>query len=435
MKSTFFSRYNTPNLFVISSFGIYLTSFGLRFEHILVYTFLLYCILELVFLKKSKQSSILIKVSFVFIIFMAYAYLLGSLNGSNILSKYVIGQIDRFTLGFSAFFVVYYFFRNQSISFLEQSLSGISKFLIVLCAIVSVLTIYSMLTGNVSIFSKFQPAADELRGNVSLRSLKMGRYTGIFGSPFESGLMYSLALFAYGYLRRINQHNFYYNTFTILIVAGGILAVSKAFILGILLFLIFVFDFSNPKKLVSSFFGVMVLVTVTYFSIMLIAPNWSGFDRLNRLLVPDQSDDVLRTYSGTRFSETGEGTIQTRYELVVESLPFGKGFGNYGVVDNAYLEILLIGGLLWFFLFVGMKLKLLIYFYKFKDWKGRVFFCQLMIYTVIASLGAPVITKNRFSVVFFTFIAIALLLRRKISLLKTHSNASLNEKVTKEFVH
>ena len=78
------------------------------------------------------------------------------------------------------------------------------------------------------------------------------------------------------------------------------------------------------------------------FSYKPLSENWRGFDRLNKFLYISSDTDILKLLSGKRYSYNDEGTLSLRYK---QNSVFGNGFGNYGTVDSAFLEVWSVGGI------------------------------------------------------------------------------------------
>ena len=125
----------------------------------------------------------------------------------------------------------------------------------------------------------------------------------------------------------------------------------------------------------------------------------------------DEDTDLLRLFTGRRFSTETSGSLYGRFKEI--ETPFGGGFGNYGTVDSAFLEVWLIGGVIGVF-----SLTIILIYPIYYGWKNRIFLKGKLLFILgllftIASIGAPAITKNRISVTFFILLCMLIYLIHK----------------------
>ena len=401
-------------LVIISAFGIYVTSFGVRVEHLVVYLLFGISILFSVLNTKLNLPST-IRVSFyLFAVFIIYSGLLWLMKSGAPTSVYVLGQIDRFILPIAVIIAISYFYRGYTELELKKVLKASCEVLLVLATISGLLVFVHLITNDGSFLQPFKPPGETLRGTVVSPSLSMGRYTGIFSLPFESGLVYSLSLFSFAYLYICRKVKIRHYVMSVIIVFAALLAVSKAFILGLVLFLLFIMLLAGFKNLykIPIIVGLFGITGVYVFDN--IYSEWDGLSYLMRLMPSGNHNDMLSLYTAGRFTTDGSGTIESRYEMIITALPFGFGFSDVGIVDNAYLEVLLIGGIVGFlFLTIFFAYYLRMGIKNFASAEGK-FLVLIIFYSIIASLGAPAITNNRYSVIFFTiFVLIGLIINAK----------------------
>ena len=393
-------------LLILSSFGVYLTTFGLRVEHVVIYSLFFYVLLiSLINFRLQLPSKIQFSF-YLFAIFIGYSFLLWLSKGNSTVSVYILGQIDRFVIPLLVILVVSHFYSKTSSERIRDLIIIAANLILILSSMAASLALLHLITNDGSFLDPVLPAGDALRGTTASRSLTMGRYTGIFGSPFNSGIVYSFSVFGFMYLYMLNLVNSKHYLMLTIIIFGGLLAVSKAFLLGLVFLAIFIllkFEFKSRK----------VFQYITLFIFVLgggmlvnnyIYADWDGFGYLMRLFPSDltQVDDILRLYTANRFTAEGTGTIQSGFELIKEALPLGFGFANIGIVDNAYLEVLLIAG------FIGALFLILFFgYYLYVGFKNKtlpegMFLIIIISYSAIASLGAPGnYSKSIFITVFY----------------------------------
>jgi hypothetical protein len=389
-------------LIIISAFGIYLTSIGIRVEHIVVYGLCGISFMAILFRKKIHLPETVRFGYYFFVVFLIYSAMLWLGKGNAHLSGYIIGQMDRFILPVATITALSYFYRHYREKDYRILLNKTCEVLIIFSAGAAMLALIHMITNDGSFLQPFLPQGDAIRGTTASRSLAMGRYTGIFASPFDSGIVYSISLFSFFYLYINANANRYHYVMVIIIIFGALIAVSKAFMLGMILFFIAMIVVNGIKKMYEVPVFIVAIGVVGLFVFDEIFSNWDGLRYLMRLIPSGGTDDILRLYTANRFTADGEGTIVSRWDIVISAMPFGLGFSELGVVDNAYLEVALIAGILGLMFLLG--------FFTYYLWQGLKnyhlpegkFLVLIIGYSFIASFGAPVITKNRYSVIFFT---------------------------------
>lgn len=412
-----------PIFLVISAFGIYLHPLPIRVEHVAVY--LSFFVLLFVSVRHGtiRYPLELRGITSVFLGFIVYAFLLGLFTGQLSLDTYVLGQIDRFLLASLVVIVVGLALARQSVTDIRRIWLTVVKIVVCGTAVVAGISIVQGLWESPSWLVYFQPIGDPDRGvgreTTALRALNMGRSTGIFATPFEAGLFLSTGLLLAVYLVKNALINWTGYIAILVIIIGGLFVLSKVFFLG--LFLAFAYLLWSLRKNIAG--RVLFMSSVAVFwstaTIWWVADRWFGFDRLMRYLSPSDGADLVNLYTAGRFSSTSQGIIASKWSF--EDGVLGNGFGNYGVVDNAFLEVWYIAG----FLGVAFLLAVLL-IPMYSGWRmrttdeGRLLFFNGILFG-FASLGAPAITKNRISIVIFVVISILLLLLNRI---KTHDSAN-----------
>lgn len=251
---------------------------------------------------------------------------------------------------------------------------------------------------------KFFWTSGESGGSVAERAEAIGRYSGIFNQPVEVGMMYSIAGIASIYVWRTRP------IFTVcilsVIIIGGLISVSKIFILAGLPTIIFylIWSFKGVQKVL-----VFVTVLLIVFGISLSGffSAWDGADYLLRLFIPRQDQDVISLYSAGRFNEGA--TFWEHFWMALNTSFFG-GVGASGwkiPYDGALLEFAVMGGVLGLLSLLVILLSLLTLSFKFEMGDPlRIFSLLFAAQVIAANFGFSPLTANRTSTVVWTLIAL-----------------------------
>lgn len=396
---------NFPIILIISSFGIYIFSYPIRLEHAVVYSgFFLYILFALP-LRRIPFSFDFSSLILIFTLFFTYSLFLGVLMGNSILDSYVLGQIDRFLMPILILIMMGMIIGKKDLN-LEEIWSKIQNYLIFGCVVSSMIIFYQAFIEPPTWLNLFLMGDVDYKGREILaeRAYNMGRSTGIFSSPFEAGLFLANGLIISAYFLIKKKFNIFSICFFLIIFFGGILTTSKAFIVGIFLSFFLLLWLSKKKKVFVKLTVLLLIASIILsFLYKPLSENWRGFDMLNKFLSINSDTDILKLFSGNRYSYNDEGTLSLRFK---QNSVFGNGFGNYGTVDSAFLEVWRIGGI-----FGIVFLIYVLGYVVLKGWnnrnllEGKLLFILGVLFT-LSSLGAPAITKNRVSVVLFVTICI-----------------------------
>ncbi|GIH14814.1 hypothetical protein [Rugosimonospora africana] len=178
---------------------------------------------------------------------------------------------------------------------------------------------------------------------VAGRASQLGRYTGIFNQPAEAGEMYSIALLAAIYRYRSNLLRF--AGASLLITVGGLLTVSKVFLLvglPIAVWQVLRQSHGRGRRVVLLAAAVIAVAGLAQSG---VGPQWIGGDFLAQLLRPGTNGDMLHLYTGGRLGDSS--SLQTIVAAVLHDSPwFGFGAGGLAVpYDDAWVEALCVAGL------------------------------------------------------------------------------------------
>ncbi len=243
----------------------------------------------------------------------------------------------------------------------------------------------------------------ELGETTAERAGQMGRLSGIFNQPAEAGLVYGVAGILAVWRFRAKPRTML--LLLGLISIGGMLCVSKVFILGGLpLILVYLWMSRAGAGKVRLLFGAAVvaggIIQSGFFQ------QWTGFNYLARLVAPDEDQGIIEFYSAGRWNENS-GMIGL-FDSVMDASPV-YGFGMPGLqvpYDSAWTEVVVLAGLL------GAVLLGMVYLAILKMAKGiasrplRLMAVYVAVFLAGASLGIPSLTVNRASTIVWLVVAL-----------------------------
>jgi hypothetical protein len=392
---------------IVSAFGFYLSNIGIRIDHLYSYVFVA---LFLVFTSKGRlRLTIVLSRIIVFLgLFILYAFVLALVRAeTGLVNIYTIGQIERYVSLFFTVLATARLTQNMTYQTLQNLLNDFFTAIIILCLLNAIVVFYTFIIGDISVLARWHNAGANDTLTVAEKALKMSRYTGIFATPFESGIVNTLAFIGFSYKFNSGRYVGFYRVALVVIFGGAIMSISKTFILGLLLVFL---DKITARRIL--FMSICAIAIVILFKSL--DEYWRGFgvilDYFN--FIGDQ--ELIYKLSGGRLSGNStisEGTLNKKVELLLGAIPFGYGFGNHGTVDNGYYEIFLLAG------FPGLTAFILLFIYLLLGIRTRgntvnILRRSLMRFVIIGSLGAPMITKNRFSILFGVLIVLLLRLRK-----------------------
>lgn len=254
----------------------------------------------------------------------------------------------------------------------------------------------------------FWGSADSEGPTTAFLASSAGRFSGILNHPAEAGVLYGLGgiLAIYLYKKR-SRKLFLALTF---IVVGGLLCVSKVFILGGLpLLVIYLWRSRNlPGKA-----GVLVTAGLVMAAVMQTGwlQGWSGFDYLTRLLAPAEDQGFIEFYTAGRWNE-GSTLTSVLDEVMRVSPLVGVGAGGWQVpYDSGWTEVMVMSGLLGVLLHAAVFVGLWITAKRTVDPDRRHMLLFMTIFLIGADFGIPSLTANRVATIAWVLIALAVLAR------------------------
>lgn len=224
----------------------------------------------------------------------------------------------------------------------------------------------------------------------------MGRYSGLFNQPAEAGMLYSIAALGavYGWHGKPKTQA----VTLVAITIGGLLSVSKVFLMGGLPLAVAYFLLSaNLARILILAVASGTLVFVG--STLGIFSDWDGFDYLVRLLSPPESSSLISFYSAGRFG--GETFAKSVLADVMEVAPVaGIGLGGWRVpYDNFAVEAAVTAGVVGIVLMTWILVALIALPRRIEDRRTSDFAMAFALMVAAGSIGFNPLTANRVSIV------------------------------------
>ncbi|MFC1761267.1 hypothetical protein ACFL6U_04215 [Planctomycetota bacterium] len=405
-------------LVVVSAFGPYLFGFGLRTDHVVIYSLFLLAILSIVSKKVRLYGP---RRSYVFSISVIYIFLLVWCSVSTVYSRItrspndIIASFENYVQPVALMVVLGYFTRNVDALELKRLIARVMILIVGLMVLNSVFAYLSSIADLDFIYRYYFGLKDASVEKGLGRMRSMGRYNGIFPQAAEAGMCYDIALLCC--LSLFRDAKSYFRLLLILlstamVILGGILSVSKIFVLGapILFVSACILD---PRNFVRPKF--VIIMVILFFVFLLswdILSEWSGYSYFTRLFLDVDSSNVIATYTGGRVSDDSNWSyvfgIVTR-----NSFLGGEGFGAYTPLDAAFVQYYANGGLVGLVMFFGILVilsKACVYNYKL-FYHESVFQLLMLILLMGASMGMDLLTANRVSIFFWILYSLLFLLK------------------------
>lgn len=259
-----------------------------------------------------------------------------------------------------------------------------------------------------SVLRPFWTATDVVQGStVAERAATLGRFSGIFNQPAEAGYLYGIAGIVAILVYR--HRALLLSAILIAITIGGLLSVSKVFILGALPFVILYWLWAFRRRIMVPITAGVALLAI--LSSPLITA-WAGLGYLTRLINPFGDEGVIGFYTAGRIAD---GSMMMKViEAAIVFNPFvGVGAGGWRVeYDSVIAEALVTTGI------IGLALHLLVLVALFTlpfgliNWHERVFTFFFALITAGAGLGFTPLTANRTATFAWMLIALLVLVKR-----------------------
>ncbi|GAA0955227.1 hypothetical protein Vau01_015090 [Virgisporangium aurantiacum] len=394
-------------LLTVAALGPYTPVTGVRTEQIAVYATFGFGLLRLNWIRGRAPARLIVPA--VLMAALAFIAIVGSVDRAPNLTGFVSGGLiaglDNVLLPVATIGAVW---------FVTTRCSNLNQSLLVVCRIVVWAAVVNTVAATMSITMDLTPVLARFWENgsaqaVAERAAQLGRFTGIFNQPAEAGLFYGIALIVAVFLYRANTVRLAFVTPVIL--AGGVLTVSKVFLLvGLPIGLFQLLRTRGRRALRLVGVGATVLIG-SLAAVVWSETRWTGGTYLARLFVPPAGgSSAVDLYTAGRLGD--DSTLRALVESVLDAAPsFGVGVQGLAVAyDNGWVEALVVGGLVGAVVYSLVLSYLLVVWRLGPDGSATDLLGGLALLLLGASMGLPALTANRVATI--VWILIALLLAR-----------------------
>lgn len=385
----------------LSAFGPYLAG-SIRTEHIVVYG-LAALVFPFAITRLHVSGGVRFVAPWAAYIVMA---LLGSVLSRNNFSPWESGSLlaglDNLLLPLTTLLLVWCVIRGSSAVPLLRSFSTV----VVWCAAAN--AVIAGISTRVDLTPALRPFWGLGEGVTATAdyAAQLGRYTGIFNQPSEAGLFYGVAalLVIYAYSRQPKRMA----VLLALISIGGLLSVSKIFILGGIPLILF--SVWRSKATVGRFGGLLAAGLVIWGFIQSgFFSEWLGANYLARFLSAPEAQNVIEFYSAGRWNEGS--SVREVIGAVLETSPIvGVGPAGWRVAyDSGWVEAAVVAGVTGVACLALIHVNLFILANRTFERSRRLLFFLLATLLFGSSFGIPSLTVNRAATI--VWISLALLVR------------------------
>ncbi len=406
-----FRRNLLPLWMVALSFGPYvMASAGIRTEHVIIYGSALLALLVIPLRPRSLLSYRPVFSIFSLLAATTVWTLAVTLIGPRHFQSMpkMISYMENYTQPMAIMLVFGAFVGPLTGDDYRGLVRSACRLLVWLLVANSVLVLVSVFVDTARIVAPFVGEADRGPDTVSAVSVTMGRFSGIFNQPIESGMMYSLGLFAWACLTRTKRSILVLDwVILVTLVVGGALSVSKAFLLcGLPLFLWQWLSTKTLRRMLNWRF--LVVASAGIAGIVALFQRWSGYAFLARLWLIGNNPgepNLIALYTSHRFGKENSLVVALFSRVWRESPLYGLGFAAALTLDNAYAEFFVQGGLVglcgYLLVLATMGWQALRYYRAGEENRMQV---PIFLLIVLGGLGGPVLTMNRVSTVIWVLL-------------------------------
>lgn len=246
-------------------------------------------------------------------------------------------------------------------------------------------------------------------GGTAERAGTLGRFTGVLGQPSAAGAIYSVGLICAIYALRRNP--LLQAAAVAVITVGGALTLSKSFLLvGLPLgaWILLRRRGWGPQQVALPLAAGGVAALGSQLDLV---QSWSGWDQLIGFL-PGSDRATFNGFTGNRYG-SGSATQPVIESTLRDHPVFGYGVrGLSTATDTLFVQALVLAGVVGVLL-MALVLVLIARAYRRRrealGLEERRLFGPLVLALVVLSVGSPVLTANRVSVVAWALLALMLL--------------------------
>lgn len=390
---------------VWAAFGPYLYG-GIRTEQLAVYGFLvLLIVLPFLSVKLRVMGGMKLLVPMICVLVIAS---LDVMFPTPFDAAWDSGQtlagFDNLFLPIAVMLVIWALVNRKHAAELLISAGKVVVWMAALNGILAIIAVRMDLSPYLEVF--WTSAAEDGSTSTAFKASTLGRFSGLFNQPAEAGVMYGLAALLAVYIYKHKGGRLFLAL--TLIVIGGLISVSKVFILGGIPLLVIYLWRSRTIGGKVGFLATAAIITAGVSQTGWLQ-SWTGFSYLTRLLAPAEGQGLVEFYTAGRWNEGS--TLNSVIDEVMRVSPlWGVGAGGWKVpYDSGWTEILVMAGILGA-IFHGIVLMGLLWLAKGTLDPARK---QLTYFTAFfligADLGIPSLTANRVATVAWVILALLVL--------------------------
>jgi hypothetical protein len=385
-------------IMIISSFGPYLVG-GIRTDQVVIYG-----LLGLVLIARRRvRATPLAQLTFATWLVYDLVAFVGAVSPVELISVFPRGSIlsglNHLTGPLAVMLIVWAFVPPQAANELLTAAARLIAFLMAGNAVIA----FAMTRIDLEPFLRRFWAAAGPGDTVAQLAATMGRVPGIFNQPAEAGLAYGIAGLSACYVWRTQPNRLF--LLLIPIILGGLLSISKVFILGGLPLILWSVWRSKVGR------GRITLLMVGAAPLLGLAQSesanqWVVLQNLESY-VNVSGSNILSTYTAGRMGSNA--SLTSLWDEVTRVDPwFGFGAGGIQVAyDNGWAEAYVMAGLVGMLCYTLTLLWLWQIARRIREPARRRFILGLVILAVGTSLGLPALTTNRASTFLWLLIALA----------------------------
>ena len=293
-------------------------------------------------------------------------------------------------------------------------LDKVAKILIALMAINALIALASVFLNTAPITNYFL-REEVITGEIPDQlDSGTGRFTGIFDFPATAGHAYTLALIMWTFqVRKTKQISIMMLLLGGLIVVGGTVSVSKTFLFGGLpLFIIYWMVPGRVSPRIS--WKILTVLLTAIGAVVIFVESWIGARLILELFTSGTKHTPVTLFLhfvSIRYGINDDFSIGGIFPYIWEVAPIqGLGFAYLSVVDSAYLQYFMQGGIVSLLLYLGFIATML--YLGANEWYRGIETGRLLtilgLFVLLSGVGSPVITASRFGVIFWVVLMLVL---------------------------
>ncbi|MGH3774016.1 MAG: O-antigen ligase family protein [Pseudonocardiaceae bacterium] len=338
------------------------------------------------------------------------------LNRTNYPVGNTVAGLDNYALPLAVILIVWFWSQLVSTRAIATVVSRVIVTAMLANAVISIVALFAGSYDATPWVKAFWMRGDEGGTAIATLALTNGRYTGIFNQPAEAGICYSLSLFCLFYLTQVAKRprTGCLALGGVLLAVGGVLTVSKVFLLCGLPLILFMVLRDRRGRIAFAFVLVSILAIYQGLRQSELLRNWYALPAIQALLDPTQAS--TSTLTAGRLGSGG--TLAYVGDQVLEhNRWFGLGAGGVQAsYDSTWLEAIVTTGVVGTALIVAVLLALAVRWYRARGVQLRPEWTlagATLVLAVGASLGMPSLTGNRVSTVTWLLLSCLVLAHRQ----------------------